>query len=313
MLLNLPRSVTIREESPRDGLQNERAVLPTETKVALINALLETGVPRINLTSFVHPQWVPQLADAADVLMQINRVEDVSYSVLIPNARGLERALEVKAMGAKVNEVNFVLSATESHNKSNVNKTIAQSLSELPSLIQRARQSGLRVYVTISMSFGCAFEGVVSIERVMKIAKEVHAMGTEEIDFGDTAGMANPRQVYDFFMKAREVLLGVELTARFHDTRGLGLVNVLSAMQAGVTSFDSSLAGLGGCPFSPGATGNICTEDLVNMLHEMGVHTGIDLNRMTECAGMAQRTFGRPLASQILKAGPPKWASVEKR
>lgn len=307
MLLNLPRSVTIREESTRDGLQNEKAVLPTETKVALINALLGTGVPRVNVTSFVHPKWVPQLADAEEVLLRINKVEGVSYSVLVPNERGLERALEAKARGAKVDEANFVLSATESHNKSNVNKSVAQSLSELPSLIEKAHKAGLRTYVTISMSFGCAFEGVVPVDKVIGIAKEVHSMGAEEIDFGDTSGMANPSQVYAFFAKARESLPGVELTAHFHDTRGLGLANVLAAMQAGTASFDSSLAGLGGCPFAPGATGNICTEDLVNMLSEMGIYTGIALGKMLECAELAQRAIGRPLPSQLLKAGSPRW------
>ncbi|TMK98211.1 MAG: hydroxymethylglutaryl-CoA lyase [Actinobacteria bacterium] len=301
----LPKSVRIREVGPRDGFQNEPEIIPTERKVELINALARTGLRRIEVTSFVRADVIPQLADAAEVLARIDVPEHVSVSVLIPNERGLEAALEQRA---KIDEVNVFLSASETHNKKNVNRTIAQSLAALERVLARAREEGLRCEGVISTSFGCPYEGHVPSERVLEIAARLSAAGAEEVGFGDTTGMANPRGVRTFFEQARSTLpRELELTAHFHNTRGAGLANVLAALEAGIESFESSFGELGGCPVPPGATGNIATEDLVSMLHEMGIDTGIDLPALLACARAVQEALGRPLGSHTLVAGPVSW------
>jgi hydroxymethylglutaryl-CoA lyase len=234
----------------------------------------------------------------------MRRNPDVSYSVLIPNEPGLERAL---AGDFAFDEVNLFLSASETHNRKNVNRSIEESLSGLERVVARARDAGLRCEGVISVSFGCPYEGDVPPERVFGIARRLADAGCEEIAFGDTTGMANPVQVRGFFERAREELPGAELTAHFHNTRGQGLANVLAALEAGVESFESSFGELGGCPVPRGATGNIATEDLVSMLHEMGVETGIDLERLLACARRAQEVLGRPLTGHLLTAGPVDW------
>ena len=297
-------TVKIREVGPRDGFQNEPEVIPTSDKVRLIEMLGRTGLPRLEITSFVRPDVIPQLADAEDVLRSVELPPEVSASILIPNERGLERALELRD---RFQEVNLFLSASETHNRRNVNRSIEESLSGLERVIARARSEGLRCEGVISVSFGCPYEGEVPLERVLGIAERLAAAGCEEVAFGDTTGMANPAQVRRFFAAASERLAGVELTAHLHNTRGQGLANVLAALEAGVRSFESSFGELGGCPVPRGATGNVASEDVVSMLHEMGYATGIDLEALLECAREAQRVLGRPLGSHVLTAGPVDW------
>jgi hydroxymethylglutaryl-CoA lyase len=299
-----PDWVSVREVGPRDGLQNEPETIPTADKVRLIEMLARTGVSRLEVTSFVRADVVPQLADAAEVLEAARIPDEVAVSVLIPNDRGLDAAL---AQRDRIDEVNLFLSATESHNRANVNRSVEESLSPIERVVARARGEDLRCEGVISVSFGCPYEGEVPVERVMDIAERLARAGCAEVAFGDTTGMANPRQVRDFFALARDRLHGVELTAHFHNTRGQGLANVLAALDAGVRSFESAFGELGGCPVPRGATGNIASEDLVSMLHEMGYRTGIDLESMLAAAAEAQRAMGRPLSGHLLTAGPIDW------
>ncbi len=300
-----PRRVRIREVGPRDGFQNEPETIPTGEKVRLIDLLARTGLERLEVTSFVRADVIPQLADAEEVLDAIDPPEGVAISVLIPNEKGLENALRRRE---RFQEINVFLSASETHNRKNVNRSIEESLTGLEAVLARARGEGLRCEGVISVSFGCPYEGHVPPERVFEIAGRLQAAGAEEIGFGDTTGMANPAQVREFFPAARDALGdAVELTAHFHNTRGQGLANVLAALEAGVESFESSFGELGGCPVPPGATGNIATEDLVSMLHEMGIETGIELGRLVEAARAAQEVLGRPLGSHVLTAGPVEW------
>jgi hydroxymethylglutaryl-CoA lyase len=308
----LPRQVRVREVGPRDGFQNEPETVPTERKVELIDALARTGLKRLEVTSFVRPDVIPQLADAERVLAEIDVPAEVSVSVLIPNERGLDTALALLDHHASVrpafDEVNVFLSASETHNRKNVNRSIAESLAGVEKVLDRARARGLRCEGVISTSFGCPYEGRVAPERVLEIAAALRDAGAQEVGFGDTTGMANPLQVREFFASARASLGSeLELTAHFHNTRGQGLANVLAALEAGIDSFESSFGELGGCPVPAGATGNIATEDLVSMLSEMGIETGIDLPSLLACAADVQEMLGRPLGSHTLVAGPVDW------
>jgi hydroxymethylglutaryl-CoA lyase len=294
-------AVKIREVGPRDGFQNEPEVIATADKVRLIEMLAATGVRRLEVTSFVRADVIPQLADAGEVLERATIPDEVAVSVLIPNERGLDAALEHRE---RIDEVNVFLSASESHNRHNVNRSVEESLSGVEAVLGRARAEGLRCEGVISTSFGCPYEGDVDPARVFEIAGRLAAAGAEEVGFGDTTGMANPAQVREFFERAAGELPGVELTAHFHNTRGQGLANVLMALEAGVASFESSFGELGGCPVPPGATGNIATEDLVSMLHEMGIRTGIDLEKLLAAAREAQAILGRSLGSHTIVAGP---------
>ncbi len=328
---SLPSSVQIREVGPRDGFQNEPEIIPTERKVELIDMLARTGLRRLEVTSFVRSDVIPQLADAEEVLARIDVPQEVSVSVLIPNERGLERALALREKLAEQSgssssahpvrpafeEINVFLSASETHNRHNVNRSVEESLTSLENVLARARPRDLRCEAVISTSFGCPYEGRVAPERVLGIAERLRDAGAQEIGFGDTTGMANPVQVEAFFEQAFTALDasrggdpekgGVQLTAHFHNTRGQGLANVLAALAAGVTSFESSFGELGGCPVPAGATGNIASEDLVSMLHEMGISTGIDLDALLACARRVQEVLGRPLGSHTLLAGPVDW------
>ena len=260
---------------------------------------------RLEATSFVRADVIPQLADAEEVLDRIDPPADVAISVLIPNEKGLENALRRRE---RFQEINVFLSASETHNRKNVNRSIEESLSGLERVLGRAREEGLRCEGVISVAFGCPYEGHVPPERVFEIAGRLRDAGAQEVGFGDTTGMANPAQVREFFGAARDALGGeLELTAHFHNTRGQGLANVLAALEAGVDSFESSFGELGGCPVPRGATGNIATEDLVSMLHEMGIETGISLERLIEAARAAQEVLGRSLGSHVLTAGPVEW------
>lgn len=306
-MASYPSAVRLREVGPRDGFQNEPETIPTAEKARLVGMLADAGFRRIELTSFVRADVIPQLADAEELLDAYEKRPGVAYSVLIPNERGLDRALERRA---RFDEVNLFLSASETHNQRNVNRSIAESLAGLERVIERARAEGLRCEGVISTSFGCPYEGEVPVERVLGIAERLAEAGCAEVAFGDTTGMANPLQVSEFFAGARERLSGVELTAHFHNTRGQGLANVLAALGEGVESFESSFGELGGCPVPPGATGNIASEDLVSMLEEMGIETGIDLERLLAASRRVQEVLGRPLGAHVLTAGPVRWASA---
>ena len=303
-MTELPARVRIREVGPRDGFQNEPEVIATTDKVRLIELLGATGLRRIEVTSFVRADVMPQLADASEVLRTVRLPESVSVSVLIPNERGLERAL---ADRERFQEINGFLSASETHNRKNVGMSISESVAGLVRTFARARSEGLRCEGVISTSFGCPYEGSVQISRVLEIASALVDGGAAEVGFGDTTGMANPLQVREFFVAGRQALPTVELTAHFHNTRGQGLANVLAALESGVDSFESSFGELGGCPVPAGATGNIATEDLVSMVHEMGIETGIDLAALIEASRAAQEVLGRPLGSHVLSAGPVDW------
>jgi len=300
----MAEQVLIREVGPRDGFQNEPEIIPTADKIRLVEMLARTGLRRLEVTSFVRADVIPQLADGAEVLRSASIPDDVSVTVLIPNEKGLENAL---ALREHFDEVNLFLSASESHNQANVNRSVEESLSGLERVVSRARGEGLRCEGVISVSFGCPYEGEVPPERVFEIAERLAAAGCSEVAFGDTTGMANPAQVRSFFEAARDRLSGVELTAHFHNTRGQGLANVLAALDCGVRSFESSFGELGGCPVPKGATGNIATEDLVSMLHEMGHSTGIDLEKLLDASRAVRDVLGRPLTSHLLTAGPVDW------
>jgi hydroxymethylglutaryl-CoA lyase len=292
----LPKAVSIREVGPRDGLQNEDPV-PTSAKVALLDALSRTGVPRIEAVSFVHPKAIPQMADADEVWERAAKVDGVRYSALVPNSRGAQRALE-----AGFREIEVVVSASDTHNRHNVNRSTDESLDDISGLITTLHEGGATCEVVISTSFGCPYEGDVAPERVATIVDRVVADGADRVAFGDTTGMATPRRVSDVMEAVRQP--GVPLLMHFHNTRGTALANVLTALRYGITEYDASVGGLGGCPYAPGATGNVATEEVVHMLHDMGIDTGIDLDSLLDAARLAQRIVGRELPSGVLRAGP---------
>jgi hydroxymethylglutaryl-CoA lyase len=284
--------VSIREVAPRDGLQNEEPI-PTDAKVRLIDALSGTGVRRIEAVSFVHPKAIPQMADADAVWAGITRNPDIRYSALIPNTRGAQRAL-----AAGFAEIEVVVSASDTHNRRNLNRSTDESLDDIGTLIELIHAAGKTVEVIVATSFGCPFEGDIDPQRVAGIVARVRADGADRIAFGDTTGMATPRRVRDLLSAVRPDLL------HFHNTRGTGLANVLTALDLGVTEFDASVGGIGGCPYAPGASGNIATEELVHMLEDMGIDTGIDLDALIEVAELAEKLLGRTLPSGVLRAGP---------
>jgi hydroxymethylglutaryl-CoA lyase len=300
----LPTQARIREVGPRDGFQNEPEIISTANKIALINQLARTGLDRIEIASFVRPDVIPQLADAVEVLSGIDVPEHVSLTVLVPNNRGLDNALKVRE---RFHEVAMFVSASETHNKRNVNRTIDESMADNAIVAKRIDAEDLRPTAVIATAFGCPFEGTVPMERTLDLAEQFAAAGCAEIGFGDTTGMAHPAYVFDIFSAAIERLPGVEITAHFHNTRGQGLANAYAALQAGCTSFESSFGELGGCPVPAGSTGNIATEDLINMFHEMGVATGVNLPAVIDAARSAQKVLGRKLTSHCIVAGPVDW------
>jgi hydroxymethylglutaryl-CoA lyase len=302
-----PARVHVREVGPRDGFQNEPEHIATADKVRLINALGRTGLTRIEVASFVRPDVIPQLSDGVEVLGAIDVPDDVRLMVLVPNSRGLDNALQVRD---KFHEAAIFVSASETHNKKNVNRTVAETMADNDVMAARIRSAGLRCAAVIATSFGCPYEGRVELNRVLALAERFADAGATEVGFGDTTGMANPGYVAEFFDAALARLRGVEVTAHFHNTRGQGLANAVAALDAGCTSFESSFGELGGCPVPPGSTGNIATEDLVGMFHEMGVDSGIDLPRLIDAARQAQSVLGRALTSHSIVAGPIDWAPV---
>jgi hydroxymethylglutaryl-CoA lyase len=293
-----PTSVSIREVGPRDGLQNEEPV-PTEAKIRLLDALGETGVRRIEAVSFVHPKAIPQMADADEVWAGIQRAPGVRYSALVPNSRGARRALD-----AGFREIEVVVSASDTHNRRNVNRGTDESLDDIAGLIESVHEAGAVCEVIISTSFGCPFEGDVPPARVASIVDRAVADGADRVAFGDTTGMATPRRVADVLEAVRSRQPSVDLLLHFHNTRGTALANILTALDYQVTEFDASVGGLGGCPYAPGATGNVATEEVVHMLHDLGIDTGIDLGRLLDAARLAQEIVGRELPSGVLRAGP---------
>jgi hydroxymethylglutaryl-CoA lyase len=295
---DLPAALAIREVAPRDGLQNE-APIPTAAKVELLDALSRTGVRRIEAVSFVHPKAIPQMADADAVWAAAARNPDVRYSALVPNTRGAERAIR-----AGFTEIEVVVSASDTHNRRNLNRSTAESLDDIAGLIPLVHDAGASLEVIVATSFGCPFEGDVPPERVASIVDRVRADGADRLAFGDTTGMATPRRVREVLSAVRDRDADVPVLLHFHDTRGTALANILTAMELGVTEFDASVGGIGGCPYAPGASGNVATEELVHMVHDMGIATGIDLDALIEVAELAERILGRTLPSGVLRAGP---------
>jgi hydroxymethylglutaryl-CoA lyase len=295
---DLPTSLSLREVGPRDGLQNEPPV-DTAGKIALIDALATTGVARIEAVSYVHPRAIPQMADAAEVWGGIDRADPIRYSALVPNLRGARRALD-----AGFREIEVVVSASDTHNRANLNRTTAESLAETAELIGTAHDIGATCQVIVSTAWGCPYEGDVPLERVLSVAREALGHGADGLSYGDTTGMATPTRVTRLVGETRMAFPDTPLNLHFHNTRGTGLANVLAALQLGVSDFDASVGGLGGCPYAPGASGNIATEELVHMVEDMGISTGVDLERMIEVAAQAERLVGHTLPSQVLRAGP---------
>jgi hydroxymethylglutaryl-CoA lyase len=297
-MTDLPAGISVREVGPRDGLQNEDPV-PATAKIALIDQLAKTGVSRIEAVSFVRAEAIPQMADADEVWAGVTKDPAVRYSALAPNLRGARRALD-----AGFTEVEAVVSASDTHNRKNVNRSTPQSQDEIAVIIEEAHRRGATCQVVVATAWGCPYEGDVPVDRVLAVASRAVADGADAISFGDTTGMATPRRVRDLVGSFRSRHPDVPLNLHFHNTRGTGLANVLAALELGVDDFDASVGGLGGCPYAPGASGNIATEELVYMVEDMGVGTGIDLAAMIEAAGAAERIVGRELSSQVLRAGP---------
>ena len=291
--------VTVTEVGTRDGFQAEPEFIATADKVATINGLIDAGVRSIEATSFVSPRALPQLADAAEVLAQVHRNPNVRLAVLVPNARGAERAAAAKADMM----VGFI-SASESHCKTNLNKSIDQAIADFAEVVPIARQWDIKLRGAVATAFGCPFEGEVSLDNILKIVGSYDAHGIRNITFGDTTGMATPPVVTRVVDAVRNKYPEMEIALHFHNTRGVGLANVMNGLQLGVREFESSIAGLGGCPFAPGATGNICTEDLVYLLEECGYETGIDLEKLIGVARQVEQMMGRQLPGQMMKAGP---------
>jgi hydroxymethylglutaryl-CoA lyase len=287
--------ISIREVGPRDGLQNEDPV-PTAAKVELLDALSGTGVGRIEAVSFVSPKAIPQMADADEVWAAATRAPGVRYSALVPNSKGAQRAL-----AAGFTEIEVVVSASDAHNRRNLNRSTEESLDDITGLIQAGHDGGATVEVIIATSFGCPYAGDTDPSRVGEIVDRVVRDGADRVAFGDTTGMATPSRVISLL---RAVDRKVPVLLHFHDTRGTGLANILTALELGVTEFDASIGGLGGCPYAPGASGNVATEEVVHMLHDMGMDTGIDLDKLIEAAALAERIVGRTLPSGVLRAGP---------
>jgi hydroxymethylglutaryl-CoA lyase len=301
MFQQLPKSVSVYEVSLRDGLQNEATPIELSQKLELANALMDSGLSRIELTSFVSPRWVPQLADAERLAAEVERRDGVRLSALCPNSKGLERAIS-----AKLAEVAVFMSASETHNKKNTNKTIAQALDTFAELVPIALGQGMRVRAYVSTVWGCPYEGTVDLTGAVGIARKLFDLGCYQVSLGDTIGVGTPsqtRRICDTFLAE---FAPEKLALHLHDTRGTALANALVGLDAGIGTFDASIAGIGGCPYAPGAAGNLATEDLVYMLDGMGLSTGIDLDRLIEAGNVAERVLGRRLPGKVHLAGKPR-------
>ena len=288
----------IQEVVTRDGFQAESSFIPSADKIALINRLSQAGYAKIEVTSFTSPKAIPMLADAQEVMRKIDRVPGVEYTVLIPNLKGAERALEVG-----VDEFNLVMSVSETHNQSNLRMTRADSAKALGDVIRLAHDAKVAVNVSLSTSFGCPMSGMTPLSELMHWIDHFANEGVRGISICDTTGMANPQHVKEVCEQAQSKYRAMEWTLHFHNTRGMGLANALAAVEVGINRFDSSLGGLGGCPYAPGATGNVCTEELVHMFDLMGYNTNINLDLLLECSAQLRDLVGRALPSQLLLAG----------
>ncbi|MDM5188760.1 hydroxymethylglutaryl-CoA lyase [Bacillus sp. DX4.1] len=295
--MKLPTFAVIKEVGPRDGLQNEKKIVDTKDKVKWIHLLSEAGLSYIEVSSFVHPKWVPALADASDVFAELERKPDVTYAALVPNQNGLERALL-----QPVDEVNVFLSASEAHNKSNINKSITEALSVIQDITKQAHFAGKRVRGYVSTVFGCPYEGDVSIDAVDELCNQLFSYGIYEVSLGDTIGVANPAQVERILEHLLRKYDASQFAMHFHNTYGMALANVVKSLECGVTTFDSSCGGLGGCPYAPGASGNVATDDLVHMLHQMGVQTNIDEEKLLQASQFIQSKLNIPLPSNVYRA-----------
>ncbi|MEO5730507.1 MAG: hydroxymethylglutaryl-CoA lyase [Byssovorax sp.] len=295
----VPDRASVYEVSPRDGLQNEDTMIPIAGKRRLIAALIDAGVARIEITSFVSPKWIPQLADAEELARSITPPDGVTFSALCPNARGLERALAVG-----LGEIAVFLSASESHNKANINKTIADTLAVFEEIVPPAREAGLRVRAYLSTVWGCPYEGDVDPKAVLRISRKLLELGCYQVSLGDTIGVGNPRQTREIVSRFLDEMPAERFALHLHDTRGTALANALVGLELGVRDFDASVGGVGGCPYAPGAAGNLATEDLVYLLHGMGVETGIDLDKLILAGNIAEQVIGHPLPGKVHKAGP---------
>ncbi len=297
--MKCPERVTITEVGPRDGLQNESRTIPLDQKIALIDRLSGSGLARIEAASFVRAEAIPQMANAAEVMAGIRREPGVTYIGLVPNEVGARNAI-----AAGVDEISVVVSASESHNRANVNRSIAESLEAIRGVAALASEAGLPWAGYVSTAFGCPYEGAVDSAKVIEIARELREAGAYAVALGDTIGVGNPRQVFELVSRLRDEAPGVQMRLHFHDTRGMALANVVAAMEAGAAQFDGSIGGLGGCPYAPGASGNVATEDMVAMLHEMGVQTGVNLDALLDAAWFAEEIIGRPLEGRLKRAVP---------
>ena len=303
--MNLPASVRVREVGPRDGIQSEPTPASTKDKVRLIDSLSSTGLRYIEAVSFVSPRAVPQMADAREVWEQIDRRDGVFYSALVPNRKGAEIAAEAGVDGLQV-----FIASTDAYNLKNVKKTVAESLADVADVVEVGLQAGIPVEGTLSTVFGDPYEGDVDVSKVLGTARAMREAGIEAISFGDTTGMGTPVRVQRLVDGVNTELPGLAINMHFHDTRGTGLANVIAALDAGVDYFDASVGGMGGSPFASGATGNVCTEDLVHMLEDMGIETGVDVEALLESARIAQEIVDGELPSKLLKAGP-RWRRLE--
>jgi hydroxymethylglutaryl-CoA lyase len=291
-----PKKVAIKEVGPRDGLQNEKVFIETTDKIAWINQLSQTGLTYIEITSFVNPKWIPQLADASEVAAKIKKVQGITYAALVPNLKGLEGAL-----AANVDEVSVFMSASETHNRKNINKSIAETFPVLKEVVVEAKKADKTVRGYVSTVFGCPYEGLIDVEQVIKVADKLFEMGIDELSLGDTIGVANPRQVQEVLEEILKRFPKDKLAMHFHNTRGTALANVLASLEMGITTFDSALGGLGGCPYAPGASGNLATDDLLYMLDGMGIETGVQMEKLVEAALFIQEKLGRKLNSHYLQ------------
>ncbi len=297
--------VTVYEVGPRDGLQNEAARVPTADKLALLRALAEAGLPRIEATSFVSPAWIPQLADAAEIVAALPAVPGVGYVVLVPNGKGLARllaALDGRGAGGPPVAAAVFVSASETHNRKNVNRSIEESLAGFAEVVGPALARGLEVRGYVSTAFGCPYEGPVDAGRVAALAERLLALGCAQVSLGDTIGVGTPAEVRRVLRRLLPAVPAARLALHAHDTRGTALANVLAALEEGLTTFDAAVGGLGGCPYAPGASGNLATEDLVYLLHGLGLETGVDFQRLVAAGALAQRLTGRRLPGKALQA-----------
>lgn len=291
-----PKQIRLKEVGPRDGLQNEPVLIATDDKISWINLLSQSGLEYIEITSFVNPKWIPALADSLEVAKGISRVKGVVYSALVPNLKGLERALE-----ANIDEVSVFMSASETHNLKNINKTIDQTFPTLKEVIHQSFSAGKSIRGYISTVFGCPYEGEVQIDSVLRVAEKLMNMGIKEISLGDTIGIANPKQVQEVLEVLLRRLPTNQLAMHFHDTRGMAMANVVAALDMGITTFDGSVGGLGGCPYAPGASGNVATEDLLYLFKGMQIETGVNAEKILASALYIQEKIGRALPSHNLQ------------